>query len=247
MFRTLGAAVAMLLAAVSAAGAQTRYIVGVENIAYMPYYAFEDGRYGGFVREVLDAFAGDRGYVFEYRALPVQRLYAHFLDGTVDFKFPDSPDWRQELRTGREIAYSAPVVDYVDGTIVPADRPAMRKEAVRTLGTVAGFTLRAWAADLDAGSPVLAENGSFDALLAQVLNGRVDAAYANVAVMRHQLDRLGRPGALVFAPELPHVRGTYHLSTTRHPDLIAEFDAWLAANADRIEELRHGYGIGGEG
>lgn len=247
MFRTLGVAAAMLLAAASAAGAQTRYVVGVENIAYMPYYTYEGGRYGGFARKVLDAFAKDRGYVFDYKALPIQRLYAHFLDGTVDFKYPDSPEWRQELRTGREIAYSASVTDYVDGTIVPADRPAMKKDEIRTLGTVSGFTPWAWAADLDAGSPVLSENGSFDALLAQVLNGRVDAAYANVAVARHQLERLGRPGALVFAPDLPHVRGTYHLSTTRHPDLIAELDAWLAANAVRIKEFRREFGIGGEG
>ncbi|HEV7368277.1 transporter substrate-binding domain-containing protein [Arenibaculum sp.] len=245
MFRTLGAALAMLLAAASAVHAQTRYVVGVENIAYMPYYAYEDGRYGGFVRAVLDAFAADRGYAFEYRPLPIQRLYARFLDGTVDFKFPDAPEWRQELRAGHEIAYSAPVADYVDGTIVPAGKPAAKDE-IRTLGTVAGFTPWAWADDLGSGGAVLSENGSFEALLAQVLNGRVDAAYANVAVVRHQLDRLGRPGALVFAPDLPHVRGAYHLSTTKHPDVIAEFDAWLAANAGRVAEIRRRFGIDGE-
>jgi len=221
-----------------------RLVVGVEKIDYLPVYALVDGEYRGFARELLDAFAADRGYDLRYRPLPVARLYASFFRGSVDLKFPDNPRWRTRQRRGHDLQYSAPLVSYIDGSLVPPEDKGQPPEAIDRLGTVTGFTPWAWLDAIRAGGVTLSENSSFTALLRQALSGRVDAAYASVAVANYQLEHvLDRPGGLVFDPGLPHTQGQYHLSTIRHPEVLAELDAWLGDNRDRVEGLKARHGV----
>jgi hypothetical protein len=46
------------------------------------------------------------------------------------------------------------------------------------------------------------------------------------------------PGALAFDPSLPHSRAGYHLSSATHPELVAEFDQWLTANAALVAAIK---------
>ncbi|MBK1724128.1 transporter substrate-binding domain-containing protein [Thiocystis violacea] len=224
--------------------ATPRYVVGVENIDYRPFQAGHAGVFEGFGRELLDAFAAAEGIELTYRPLPPPRLLASLLQDRIDFKYPDDPAWRADLREGHAIRYSRPVVGYLDGTLVlPAHlgRPAT---AIRTLGTVVGFTPIAWLEPLRAGRVMLRENADFDALFQQVLSQRLDAAYANVAVAREQSRRiLGRPDALGFDPSLPSTRGDYRLSTVRHPELLQRFDAWLDGQAALVNGLKRRAGL----
>lgn len=220
------------------------FVLGVENQDYLPAYGQVDGKYQGFARELFDAFARERGYVFEYRALPVPRLYASFFSGQVDFKFPDNANWKQDQRGGKPISYSDPVLTYIDGVVVPADRKAVSIEDIRTLGTVAGFTPWAWLDRVAAGSVRVSENPSFEALVRQVIARRIDGAYANIAVVNYQLNKtLAMPGALVFAPQLPHSRDHYYLSTTKHPAVLLEFNAWLKQNSGLVESMKKRLGV----
>lgn len=220
------------------------FVVGVENHDYLPAYGLKDGQYHGFARELFDAFAKDRGYIFDYRALPVPRLYASFFNGQIDFKFPDNPQWKQDQRSGKSIHYSAPALTYIDGVVVPADRTATTPDEIRTLGTVAGFTPWAWMDRVDTGKVKLVENASFEALVRQVVARRIDGAYANIAVVNYQLDKiLGTPGALVFAPQLPYSRDHYHLSTLKHADVIQEFNVWLKQNGSRVEAMKKRHAV----
>jgi hypothetical protein len=115
---------------------------------------------------------------------------------------------------------------------------------LRVLGTVVGFTPLAWRAAIESGAVSLRENADFGALFQQVLSGRIDGAYANVAVARDQSQRLfGHPDALVFDHRLPFARGDYRLSTRRHPQVIARFDRWLLDRADRVSELKRRAGL----
>ncbi|MCR6633209.1 MAG: hypothetical protein NVV74_25965 [Magnetospirillum sp.] len=78
-----------------------------------------------------------------------------------------------------------------------------------------------------------------DLLLKQVAMERIDGAYASVAVANYYLDAvLGSPGALRFDPSLPHSRDHYMLSTVSHPKVVAEFDAWMAANQPLIKTIK---------
>lgn len=230
-------------------GAPERYVVGVEDIDYRPFQRGDAGRFEGFGRDLLDAFAAAEGIALEYRPMPPSRLLASLLQDRIDFKYPDDPSWRPDLRAGQEIHYSQPVVGYVDGTLVLPERLGQPSAAIHTLGTVVGFTPVAWQDDLRTGRVSLKENADFAALFQQVLNRRLDAAYANVAVARAQSMQLfKRPDALRFDPSLPSTRGDYRLSTRRFPELIERFDHWLDAHAALVGGLERRAGlIGGQG
>jgi len=111
-------------------------LIGVEDNRYLPHYSFENGEYSGFGREVLDAFFSDAGLDYEYRALPVARLFSDFIDGQVDFKYPDNEIWSSDEKAGLFIRYSDPVVAYVDGLSVVPDKIGTPIDQVKIIGTV---------------------------------------------------------------------------------------------------------------
>jgi ABC-type amino acid transport substrate-binding protein len=214
-------------------------VIGVEELDYYPAYSWRNGEYVGAARDIFDAFAKARGYRFTYRAMPIKRLYVELLSDGIDFKFPDNPEWNSEAKVGKDLVYSNPVIAYVDGVSVRAENVGKGPDSIRTLGTVAGFTPFSWLGRIRAGQVQLRENPRMDQLLKQVVLDRVDGAYASVAVMNYYLDHmLGMPGALVFDPALPHSRDHYRLSTVRHPEVVAEFNAWIAANQALVAAIK---------
>lgn len=214
-----------------------RLRIGVESLDYLPVGAVVDGAWVGAARDILDAFAADEGYVPEYVPLAVARLHATFLDGGVDFKFPDNPKWKAELKRGRAIAYSRCVIAFADGTMTLPERSG--SGSIRVLGSVSGFTPWNWLADIESGKVQLRENADLTSLVRQAMLGRVDAVQASVAAVNWQLDRvLHAPGALVLDETLPHARDSYSLSSIRRPEVVAELDAWLQAHAARVEEIK---------
>ncbi|GAB0149887.1 hypothetical protein McPS_26270 [Marichromatium sp. PS1] len=238
-------ALLLILLPGGAQAAGERYVIGVENIDYLPYHAAHTGRFEGFARELFDAFAAAAGIEFDYKPLPVPRMVVSLLRDEVDFIYPDDPDWRSAARNGERFHFSTPVVSYTDATLVRPDQLGAGPERVQRLGIVVGFTPCAWQSRLEAGTPVLRENAGFAALLNQLHSGRIDAAYANVAVAAEQSRRLfGRADALAFDPGLPLAQGEYRLSTRAHTGLLARFDRWLATESARVEAIRRAHGVG---
>jgi len=221
------------------AAAERDLVVGVEDVDYLPAYGWRDNSYSGAARDIIDAFAAANGYRPIYRPLPIKRLFAELVSGGVDVKFPDNPLWGQDSKLGAAISYSRPVIEYIDGVMVTPNR---RGKTIATLGTVAGFTPTPWLERIKAGQVALKENLKLDPLLRQVLLGRLDGAYVSVAVANYTLDTgFQMPGALVFDPSQPFSRESYRLSSARRPDLIAAFDAWLAAHAAEVKAIKDSY------
>jgi polar amino acid transport system substrate-binding protein len=229
----------LALAAASPAGAETRpLVVGVEELGYLPAYGWRNSEFVGAAREILDGFGAAKGYQMVYRPLPVKRLYAELLGGLVDLKFPDSPDWAAAIKGGYRIAYSQPIIAYVDGVMVRPENKGRGTAAVKSLGTVAGFTPLAWLDRIESGVVTLRETTQLEQTLSQVLLRRTDGAYISVAAAAHSLDvDLHQPGALVFDATLPHNRGEYRLSTVRNREVVAEFNTWLDANAALVKAI----------
>lgn len=74
--------------------------------------------------------------------------------------------------------------------------------------------------------------------------GRIDGAYINIAVARHQLKtQLKQTGALVFDPDLPYIQSNYYLSTIKFPNVVEEFNGFLMKEAKQINDLKKKYGI----
>lgn len=245
MARVLCALVVLagLLVGNAATAGERDLVVGVEELEYFPIYAWRDGDYVGAAREILDSFARDRGYTLSYRPLPIKRLNTELMAGAFDLKFPDNPHWAPDIKQGRKVHYSKPVIAYVDGVMVRLGNLNRGLDHVRTLGTVSGFTPFSWGDRIRAGQVTLKENPRMDLLLRQAAIGHVDGAYVNVAVANHVLGgSLNMPGALAFDPSLPHARDHYMASTTTRPDILAEFNDWLAANARLVTMIKDRYG-----
>lgn len=220
------------------------YTVGAESTSYAPYYTTQGGNWTGYAREVLDAFAKESGHTFVYKPRPVKRLLGEFVEGKLDFKFPDNPYWGQDAKKGNGVVYSEPVAPYVDGVLVRPDRKGAGKDQLKTLGTVLGFTAWDYLGDIKSGAIRLRENTNMTSLLKMALAGKVDGVYANPAVVRYQLRKMGEgEDALVLDADLPHTRSAYHLSTIRHPEVIDQFNQFLKSKADWIAQLQAKYGI----
>lgn len=243
MRRTLSIIALLIAGAAPAARAAETFTIGVENTEYLPYYSYRDGEYRGLAADILNAFARDNGYVLEYRSFPIIRLFNEFAAGNVDFKFPDNALWSAEARKPHAIAYSAPVLAYVDGVSLQPARKGKGADSIKTLGTLRGFTAWDWQDRLNGGQTALSENNSFNGLIEQALLGRVDGVYANIAVVQNQLKLSGKVGALVYDPDLPHTTSDYKLSSIKHPEVLKKFDAWMSGNAAKLAKLKTDAGV----
>ncbi len=233
-----------------AAGIQARtgsLVVGVESQDYRPYYWTEKGEFRGPVREILDAFAARAGIGFVYEPLPVNRLYEKYLDGELDFKFPDHPLWKQHIKKGRDISYSLPLLRFVDGVMVRPQRKGKGLTGLKVLGTVLGFTPRAYLEQIKQGRIKLSENASLVGLLEQAVMGRIDGAYVNPVVAGYLLKHtLKEPGALVFDAGLPYVKGSYLVSSFKHPGLISNLNRFVQKERELLGGIRLRYGLEGQ-
>lgn len=221
-----------------------RYVVGVEDIDYFPLYSTEGGEYKGYGRELLDAFAKANGHSFEYRPLPIIRLTQTFLNGDVTFKFPDNPNWAQDDKKGHNVVYSKPTVTYTDGVLVLPDNKGKGLDSVNKLSTIRGFTPWDYLGLIKEGKVSISEASNLGAMVKMVQIGRTDGAYFNVTVAKYFLEqKLGEPDALVFDPSLPHTTGGYSLSSIQHPEVIDQFNAFLANNPDLVDQLKKKFNI----
>lgn len=248
LLMTMTALTAQACAAEPARGGN--YTVGVENLRYFPLHTIgPDQQYAGFAREVLDAFARRQGYTFRYVPLPINRLYAALLsERTVDFKYPDNPKWRQELRQGAHVSYSEVVVTTEEGAMVLPHKLGRRLGQIKTMGTVLGFTPWPYQAEIDGKAIALTTSGNLDGLLRLALAGHIDAVYVNVDVAKHMLaNEMKSPGRLRFDPGLPHARSDFRLSTLRHPEVVRQFSQFLRRERNWLRQLRVKYKIGEAG
>ena len=226
--------------------ASESFVVGVEAINYEPYFNNKaDGEYYGAARDLLDLFADTQGYTFEYRVLPVKRLFNEFIRSqTLDFKFPDNPKWRPELKTSVSVNYSDLVFIDKSAIMVRSVHKAMQPHELKKLGTILGFTPWPFMDKINQGQIKLAENRSFRGLIKQTLAGRVDGAFINTVVARYKLKHtFNQPDALVIADNLPLAIGEFYLSSIKHPQIIEEFNQFLSEQAVAVDAIKADFEI----
>lgn len=225
--------------------AKTTYVVGVQSFSqYYPFSAYSNRSYSGFNRELLDMFANAYHYRFVYKALPFTSLPSRFVDGVVDLKYPDSPDWDRDIKKGSNVIYSEPVVNYIDGVMVIDQNYGQPIDQLQQLGTVVGFTPDPYQSRIRSGRIRLNESYKYDALMMKLVSGRIDGGYANIAVAQFYLDQMGfKKGSVRFDDTLPHEKGTRRLSTIHHPKLIDNFNQFLSDKKEEISALKARYGI----
>ncbi|MCP4345181.1 MAG: amino acid ABC transporter substrate-binding protein [Desulfobacterales bacterium] len=235
----------VLLTSVHCIAETKSFIIGVDSTEYYPMYGYDNGKYTGYARELLDSFAKDSGYSFQYKALPVLRLYNNFLmNQTVDFKYPDNTFWKADLKKGKNVSYSVSVVDYTDGVMVLPENKGKGLNEFKRLGTVLGFTAWEYLDHIKAGKIKEDYAPRYENMIKKTLVKRVDGAYSCVAVLNYQLEKMNKPGALVFDPSLPHTKSSYLLSSVKYPEVIIQFSEWLVQKKAFVDKLKLKYKVG---
>ncbi|MBN1968311.1 MAG: transporter substrate-binding domain-containing protein [Candidatus Delongbacteria bacterium] len=234
----------LFLVFIGSANGKEKYLVGVENLNYLPYYGNNDGIYQGYGRELLDLFAEYKGCDFDYKVLPVKRLFSEFLDGKLDFKFPDHPYWSFEDKEGKNVIYSNDVVEYIDGVMVKPENVGKGIEHLKNMGVVLGFTAWDYVKYIDNGSIKRQENSNFEGMIRQALISRNDGAYCNVGVGRHLLKNvIKEPDGLIFDEGLPFSKSHYKFSSIKYPTIIEEFNKFLIEKKSEIDKLKEKYSL----
>ncbi len=243
--RTLALLCALLALGTPAFGKQT-LVVGVEEQPFQPHFFVDaQGQYQGYARELLDAFAQSAGFDLIYKPMPVERLLPALIDGTIDLKYPDNADWGVAAKKAHTLAYSQPLVEYVDGVLVDPRRLGAGLPTLARLAVADGWSLPAdYASRIDAKQMQRVPVDDLRRMISKALLRDVDGAYFNVVVATYYLDNIRvRPGALVFDPSLPYKRGTYSLSSIRHADVVLAMDRFLQQHRDQVDALKTRYGV----
>ncbi len=238
---------AMSFAQDAAAPAKKDFVIGVEQLEYLPFYGFDPANpneMAGYCREVFDAFAKAKGYTITYRLLPVIRLYAELYDNQIDFKFPDNPKWAADEKKDKTLYYTDSIIDFVDGLTVLAENKDLASEKLTHIGTVRGFAPWAFMDRIKAGNLKLTEANDIGSLVKMIDDKRIEGAWGNIIVAQRAIKEAGLDASkFVFAEQLPNDKGSYLLSTNRFPEIIKELSAFLAENKDMLIELRKKYGV----
>ena len=223
---------------IASAYAET-FTIGVEDISYSPYSEIRNKEYKGFAREVFDLFAKKYDHKITYVPLPVARLTTYFLNGKVDFKYPDHPKWAAEKKKNKDVKYSSRIVAFTDGVLVLEKN--LGKGKLKDLGTMLGFAPFLFLNQIKKNEMHLNENVSLEGLIEQVRKGRIDGAFFNVAVAEKAIDGKGYKKSILFDPSLPHVSDYYHLSTINKTKILESFNKFLKENEEEVRLLKAKY------
>lgn len=229
------------------------YVVGVESLAYYPFYVDEKGSYQGFARELFDSFAKSQSIELTYQPMAVPDLFASLINESIDLKFPDNQYWKSNLKKGHDIFYSVEIIPYVDGALVLFENKEKGMDFLKRLGTIKGFTPFPYLKLIQDKKIEIIEYDELDHLITALFKKKVDAGYFNILMAEHFLFNVSmenlmkvntsRPN-IVFDPSLPYSQSNYKLSSKNHPELIQAFNEFYKSNQDHIKLLKRKYKIG---
>jgi polar amino acid transport system substrate-binding protein len=230
----------VLLLASMLVKAQPVFIVGTEDINFYPHYDFTAADSSGFANDVLQLFAAEYGYRLSFQPLPVKRLY-HELDNLVDFIYPDNPNWARFQTSQSDRMFSDPLIYNLGTTLVLPAQKDITLDQFRTLAVIRGFTPTAWLSLRDQYKFKIYEVPNAVSALNLVLKGQLDGADVEYNVAQHILRTQQQEGALVAAQKLPITRVSFHLSTSRHPQVLMQFNRFLLSHQAQILALKQKY------
>lgn len=224
---------------------RTKVTVGVQAFEdYAPYSSYVNDQYLGFNRDLMDAYAAEQNYLFEYQAMPLKRLYHYFLNDELDLKYPDNPAWSKAQKEGHDITYSRPVVSFIDGVAVLKENLNKPKASLDRLGILSGYTPRPYLNDIATGVLRTEEAKSIEALVKQLVSKRVDGIYINITVLNSFLQN--HPDlidAVVFNPSLPYLKDSRYLSSKNKVYLILDFNRFLKNNQELVKRLKRQHNL----
>ena len=205
-------------------------VIGVEDIAYYPYFDYT-GSDTSLSKTILDKFAADSGYTLTYVALPVKKFSKWLYENDIDFKYPDNKRWHQPSATEHNAEYYSDPLFYLRaGTVVLLENSDKPKTYFHSLGMISGFDPTLWREEIIKGEVSILDDSSTKVLIKHLVNGLVDGIDVDIAVANYYLNTLGLNHALTYSNTLPQDLFSHQLSTIKYPEIIEQFNQWLNAN-----------------
>lgn len=222
--------------------AKQTYSMGVENfVNFLPYSDYQNKKFSGLGKDILDLYAGQKGYKFDYKPLPLKRRDRMFVKKKLDFIFPDNPKWIADLKKGIKVKYS-PMLEYTDGVVVRKNNLGKGVKALKKMGMPNGFTAWLYIDKVNSGE-IKVEESSYNGLHLKLLKGRLDGVYVNVRIAQFYWEKIKghEKNPIQFDPSLPHVSGFWYLSSIKYPEIIDDFGSFMEKNKTQIEKLKKKY------
>ena len=167
--------------------------------------------------------------------MPIAMLYEEFINGSIDFKYPDNPNWFLEEKKGKNIIYSDGAVEYVDGVILKSENKNMDIKLLKSIGTINGFDTKIYS---DKGLKII-EYRSIQDLIENLNSNNVDCIYFNVAVALKFINKNPEyKGKFIFQKNFPYTMQKYSLSTIKNKEIIELLNKFLKTNSKEINELK---------
>jgi hypothetical protein len=212
---------------------------------YLSYYPLFDTQNPSptFTTELFDEFSRQFQYQFKFLPLPVKRFYNWPQQAEIDFKYPDNSNWLVAPALKESLLYSDSSVKLVTGTITAKNKAFGKPEDFKVLGTLLGFYPQLWLEQINSGKVRLYENPSTLVLIQQLLHGHVDGLDLEPSVVAHHLSLLGRNGELELNKAFAYSVYDFKLSTSKHPEVIKNFNQFLRNNQEFIQQLKDKYQI----
>ena len=103
------------------------YVIGIEQLDYYPHYDFKSAQPRGYFFDLIELYSQWSGDKFQFRALPVKRLYKDSAELT-DFVYPDNQAWQPHLEIDQDLPkyYSAAVIYTLGSTLVLPEKRLMQ-------------------------------------------------------------------------------------------------------------------------
>jgi hypothetical protein len=219
--------------------AQKVYSVGVEAFPYYPHYQTTGDTFGGYARDILDAFSQVSGHKLRYHPMPYMRIVNLFLSNKLDFQYPDNEYWLAKRKKSHKIFYSESAVDYTDGIHLLPNNQGKGINEIKIIGTLLGFTPIQYFPLQESGQLQIHYSSTVNGLIKQAHLGRIDGVYLNTDVIRYA--ERHKSTQLIFDDSLPHIQSGYSLSSINHPDIIEAFNQFLINNQPLINNIKQKY------
>ena len=221
------------------------FSVGVQDTDYRPIFRGDLPSYSGFAREFLDTFAAKYGHTFTYRPFPSVNLYDEFaVKKTLDFKFPDNPNWSKDVKKDVNIVYSAGVLAVKQGVMVLPANKGKGLANITKMVTLRGFTPFPYMDQISSKKIEVMEVNYAGAAINIVASDRVDGAYMGVMAANYVMsETLNKAGMLVFDDSLPYATADFSLSSIAHPEVIKQMNEFLVKEKTTVTKLKAKYKI----
>lgn len=217
--------------------------IGVSNLNHYPSFNFEANQNKGACWEILELFAAQHNYIFDYIPLPKARLQSELEKGEIDLVFPDNPLWTAHKSKPDNNIYSNPIIRGVSATFVDEFNKDIIFTDVRSVSIPFGYTATKWSPDDKDHTIYIMPARDLEIALHRVKIGSTIAASVDYNAGLYIISNNPSLTNLVVNHNLPYSKVTYHMSTFRNVELLEQLSQFLINNEKHIEEIKIKFGL----